>query len=309
MKRASHGAASQNLVPQVEGQQGFVLRDWVLTGQVTCGLWSVIYSAYSIRAPHDLPQYAVKMISPECLDRALAERLLKREVEVAREVSHPNIVPILAWQFRQSPRYLVMPWLAGQTLRKMLKSQAPLPLAEALWIARQMAEALAALHQVGWIHRDLKPENVIISQDYHVTLIDLGFCVRQAEVQASAGLPVAGTPSYLAPEWFLPGYRPDGRADLFSLGLVLYEMLTGKRPYRVTNRHSLPAVHRSGRYASIRKVAPQLPEEITQLVARLLARVPVRRPSSAESVCEALRRLEIEFFTDRCFSGLGTAIS
>jgi len=278
------------------------LGEWVLIRPVAEGNWTQLYQAQAASAsPGSPPQYAVKTIRPECFDSSIAQRILAREVEVARMVTHPHIVPVLAWQLRHPPQYVVMPWLEGVSLRDLLRQRSPLPTAEALWLTRQIAEGLAALHAAGWIHADLKPENIIVSSDYHVTLIDLGFCVRQSEIQGRRRL-IAGTLNYIAPEWWTMDGRPDARSDLFSLGVILYEMLCGRRPTNAKTLDELVALHRTWRLPAAQTVRGTLPRELVRLLRSLLARIPERRPHSATALIEALYPLEIEFFTDRDYS-------
>ena len=283
----------------VAGRQ---LGDWVLIRQVAEGNWTQLYQAQAASAsPGSPPQYAVKTIRPQCVGSSIAQRILAREVEVARTVTHPHIVPVLAWQLRHEPQYIVMPWLEGVSLRDLLRRRSPLPTAEALWLTRQIAEGLAALHAAGWIHADLKPENIIVNSDYHVTLIDLGFCVRPAEIQDRRRV-IAGTLNYIAPEWWTVGGRPDARSDLFSLGIILYEMLFGRRPFNAKTLDQLVALHRSWPLPNARSMRGTLPQDLVRLLRSLLARIPERRPHSATALIEALYPLEIEFFTDRDYS-------
>lgn len=282
--------------PQLE-----TVGEWILLREVARGTWTSLFQARArSTSSSGPPQYAVKVLRLECEQSQLAQRFLRREVDVARSVSHPHIVPVLAWQLRQPRRYVVTPWLEGCPLRVLIERHAPLPLADALWLARQTSQALAALHDAGWIHSDLKPENIIVNLEYHVTLIDLGLCTSYREVECRKEV-LAGTPNYMAPEWFLLGYRPDFRADLFSLGIILLEMLCGRRLYTAKNFEELIAVHRSWKLTHPRTLIPAIPNEVAALLQSLLARVPQRRPESAHAVAETLQRLEIEFFGNRQF--------
>lgn len=274
---------------------------WALLRMVGRGQWTEVYQASTLRtqecptSPALPPLYAVKRVRPDCPEPRRAEQMLAREVEVARVVASPHVVPVLDWNLDPGSGYLVMPWLEGFSLRRLLDEMESLPLADALWIARQLAEGLSALHTAGWLHGDLKPDNVIISAEGHATLIDLGLAVPISSPETVEQL-LQGTPLYIAPEWLIVGGRPDVRSDLYSLGVVLYEMLTGQAPFPIHNLSELARVHRQGCRAEIRSLRPDVPQEVARLVRCLLARSPDRRPATAADLAELLRRLEIELF-------------
>lgn len=277
---------------------------WVLLRMVGRGHWTEVYQASTLRtqecptSPDLPPLYAVKLIRPDCPDLRRAEQMLAREVAIAHAVANPHVVSVLDWNLDPGSGYVVMPWLEGFSLRRLLDDVESLPLADALWIARQLAEGLSALHTAGWLHGDVKPDNVIISPEGHITLIDLGLAVPLSAPETVEQL-LQGTPLYIAPEWLIVGGRPDVRSDLYSLGVVLYEMLTGQAPFPIHNLGDLARVHRQGCRAGIRTIRPDVPQEVARLVQCLLARSPERRPCSAADLAESLRRLEIELFALR----------
>ncbi|NMC20058.1 MAG: serine/threonine protein kinase, partial [Thermogutta sp.] len=198
------------------------------------------------------------------------------------------------------PFYLVMPFLTGRTLDLKVACGVAQPVAESLWIIRQAAEALEALWSAGWMHGDVKPSNLMISDAGHVTLLDLGFARRWEETGNSGGRPwVAGTVNYLAPEWIMGPHRPDIRSDIYSLGVILYQLLTGRRPYRVQSPADLLRVHRDIRIPGPRTWAPWIGRDLAHLVASMLAGDPLRRPQNPRELRDRLVRLEIEHLAER----------
>jgi len=166
----------------------------------------------------------------------------------------------------------------------------------ALWIARQTAEALEALHRAGWMHGDIKPENIHLGPGGHVTVLDLGFARRPKHPRAGVDRCIVGSWAYLAPEWASSVYPPDIRSDLYSLGVVLFQMLTGRLPFQAESPSEMMAMHRMEQSPDVRRLAPKTPRSVAQLVHRLLAKEPLRRPQTPEDLIEQFVRLEINTF-------------
>ncbi len=273
------------------------LGEWELIGLLGEGLLTQVYRARPSSClagdPAESAGYAVKLLKPKWERDPQAIEILRREVHVGRKVSHPHLVPVLASNLRQFPLFLVTPYLPGRSLADRLAQQLP-SLPQALWYARQTAEALAALHLAGWLHTDVKPANIMVSHAGHVTLVDLGFARGLEEVRSELNRPLLGSPAYLAPELFTSALVADPRSDLYSLGVILYELLTGQLPSSATSLQDLAAWHRQGTYRDIRSLVPQIPLHVAELVRSLLAREPLRRPQSALEFARRLAALEIE---------------
>jgi len=248
--------------------------------------------------------YAIKILRPEWRDHPEAVRVFAREALVGRQVAHRNLVPVLASNVGRPPRYLVMPWLDGRTLGALLRDTASSETASSetvarsdlpsvLWYARQVATALDALHRSGWTHGDVKPSNVMISAGGHVTLLDAGFAQREGESIAAVDRCVMGTCAYMAPELLASRLRADIRADLYSVGVILYQALCGRLPYQGSSAAELATRHRTAAAPPPRRLAPHLPREVAELIVQLLAKNPLRRPQSPAELVERLVRLEI----------------
>jgi tRNA A-37 threonylcarbamoyl transferase component Bud32 len=173
-------------------------------------------------------QVVIKMLTPE-LSAALSPDRFQREISVAARLRHPHIVPLLEAGTINDALYYTMPFIAGESLRERLRRDGPLPLDEAVRLTREVADALGYAHGEGVVHRDIKPENILLDSG-HAVVTDFGIAraVRESETHALTGTGMAvGTPAYMSPEQFT-NVEVDGRADIFSLGCVLFEMLTAR---------------------------------------------------------------------------------
>jgi serine/threonine-protein kinase len=242
----------------------------------------------------------LKVLRKEWWHDSSAIEMQRRAAWVGRKVSHPNLLPVLFASVDQPPFYTVSPRLEGRTLTRILDHERRLPLAFALWVARQVAEALEALHSTArMIHSDVKPANIIVAQDGHATLIDLGFVHQPGEGRHWSMRPVFGTLNYLAPEALTSALGASPQSDLYSLGASLYEMLTGGVPFTGRDAEHLIRQHREAKPICVRNRRPDMPKAVGSLVHRLLAKDPLRRPESTAAVVAELVRLEIECFAAR----------
>jgi len=274
--------------------------NWELCEQVAEGSWAQVFLARPVDTPSDRPPaYAVKMMRPDRRDHPQAVALIVREALAGRSLSHPHVIAVLDSHVGQEPRFLVMPWLNGTTLEDLSKGGAPVDLPAALWIARQVAEGLNALHTAGWTHGDVKPSNIHLSPEGHVTLLDLGFARKCGENDSIADRWLMGTFRYLAPEYLATTLRPDIRSDIYSLGVVMYELLSGQLPSQdgMDSDSALP--RRQVPAFDLRSLVPQLPVAVVHLVQRMLAQDPLRRPQTPGELVEQLARLEISTFSER----------
>ncbi|MBI1917361.1 MAG: serine/threonine protein kinase [Planctomycetes bacterium] len=228
---------------------------------------------------------AVKVLRDDWEDQPTAVKLLQREARAGLKVRDPRLVRLLHAHVTRAPHFLVMELLPGESLRRRLQREYRLGLPDALWVARQTAEAVAALHRAGFLHGDVKPDNVRLVRDGAAVLIDLGFAHRPGEnaVFLREGY-ILGTPDYLAPELCLSRPEADLSSDLFSLGVMLFEMLTGQLPYPPGSLNQTFRRHGCDPPADIRRLAGPLPGSLVRLVERLLARRPEERPRAGAVV-------------------------
>jgi eukaryotic-like serine/threonine-protein kinase len=274
---------------------------WQLVRLISESELARVYIARPAEAAAEAPaSYVVKVLRKEWWRDPHAIEMQRRAAWVGRKVSHPNLMPVLSAGVEQPPFYLVSPKLEGRSLASWLDHQRRPPLAITLWIVRQVAEALDALHvSARMIHADVKPANIVVAPDGHATLVDLGFVHAPAESRHWSNRPVYGTLNYMAPEGLTSSLSTSPQSDVYSLGVTLYEMLAGALPFVGRDAEQLIRQHREAKPDCIRVRRPDTPKPLASLVHRMLAKDPLRRPESAAAVAAELVRLEIECFTER----------
>jgi serine/threonine protein kinase/tetratricopeptide (TPR) repeat protein len=246
-----------------------------------------VYQAYDERLDRWV---AVKLIRPEAVENETVRERFRREARAAARLSHPAIVQIHDIVESGESDAIVMELVEGETLSRRL-ARGPLPVDEAVRLGREVAEGLAAAHAKGLIHRDLKPENVMITADGRAKILDFGLAKRlEGEEALTADQRVVGTFRAMSPEQ-AHGLPLDLRSDLFSFGLLLYEMLSGRSPFE--GRSALETLTRicTHRQTPLREVEPAIPAPLSTLVDRLLEKEPARRPQSAREVAASLAGL------------------
>lgn len=272
---------------------------WQIAQLVGRGAWTDVYRARPAGASGDSPaDYAVKVLRSEFQKDRQAIGMLQREAFVARQVSHPHLATVLQSHVEEGPYYLVSPYLSGVTLKQLLATGKRLAVPHALWMVRQTAEALACLHEAGWLHADVNPANAIVARSGHVTLIDLGLA-RKLEGEASISRQtLCGTPAYMAPELFQPSQTLTTAVDVYSLGVMLYEVLVGSLPFEDEDPMGLVNAHLETPPPGLRQKLPHVPTRVARLVRRMLAKEPLRRPAIDELIA-TLAMLEIDTFSER----------
>jgi len=251
------------------------------------GAMSTVYLARDVKLDRPV---AVKVLRPELASALGAERFLN-EIRVTANLRHPHILPLHDSGQAGVFLYYVMPFVGGESLRQHLDRQSPLLIAEALHLAREVADGLDSAHRQGIVHRDVKPANILLD-DGHAVVSDFGIACALAsgnvEAMLNSGYSI-GTPDYVSPEQATPGREVDGRSDVYSLGCVLFEMLTGRPPFHAPDAQALVDKHRTQAVPSVRVFRPGVPLAAARAVARALAQNPDDRFASARDFADALR--------------------
>jgi eukaryotic-like serine/threonine-protein kinase len=245
---------------------------------------------------------AIKTLRAELAASIGAERFL-REIRLAANLQHPNVLALYDSGEADGILYYVMPFIEGESLRDRLNREQQLPLHDAVRITREAAEGLAYAHEHGIVHRDIKPENILL-QNGHALVADFGIA-RAADAAGEkltqTGMAV-GTPHYMSPEQSLGSDHADGRSDIYSLGCVLYELLAGQPPFDGPNSRAILARHAMEQVPSIRIVRQTVPEELEDVVMQSLEKTPADRFQKMSEMADHLADLEATVATRRTTS-------
>lgn len=263
-----------------------------LTRIVASGGMATIYAALDLRLDR---QVAVKVMHPHLAqDEQFVSRFI-REAKAAASLSHPNIVAVLdqGWNQGGTPCvFIVMELIEGATLRDYLHEQGALPVERALQLITPVASALAAAHRLGIVHRDIKPENILVSKEGRIKIADFGLArgALLGSTMTAESSVILGSVSYLSPEQVQRGVS-DARSDVYSLGIVLFELLTGQKPYQGEDPVQIAIRHVNDRVPAPSTLNPNISPEVDELVLKATNIDPDKRPKDAGELHELLRAL------------------
>ncbi len=265
-----------------------------LTGVLGRGGFGVVFAA---EEPALGRAVAIKVLRPEIAAPVLRERF-RREATSAASLRHPNIIPIYDIGTQGDLCWCVMPRIQGETLRELLEREGRLPVAEARRILQETALALGVAHRAGLIHRDIKPDNILLEgPERRAVLTDFGIAKSLSAPAGERGLTTAGlivgTPDYMSPEQ--AGGEPiiGPQSDIYSLGVMAYQLIAGQRPFPGTTPGAILLQQLKGPPAPLRRVRPECPEGLASAVHRCLALEPGERWDSAEALLGALGRWSV----------------
>ncbi len=261
-----------------------VIGRYKVTGRIGAGAFGVVYKAVDEQLQREV---AIKIVRPSKEGEADADTLLS-EARLMARLSHSAIVPVFdVGQVGDGSVFIVSKLIEGQDLSRLMKSQR-LPHRQSAELVAQIADALDYAHARGVVHRDVKPKNILINADGSPVLADFGLALQQSEF--GRGARFAGTPAYMSPEQArLEGHRVDGRSDVYSLGTVLYELLTGARPFEADSVDDLLDCIRTIEVRPPRQMDRRIPRELERICLKALAKRPADRYSTAGDLAEDLR--------------------
>lgn len=287
---------------------GEMLSRYRLVEKIGAGGMGVVYRAHDTRLKRDV---ALKVLAPHLTSDPQLRRRFLREAQAAAAVTHSNIATIHEIDEADGVTFIVMELIDGRPLRALIKD-GPLPIGDAVRIATELAEGLARAHRAGIVHRDLKPDNVMIGSDRHVKVLDFGLArliedhdlalraaadgagVSQEPTATSDDVTrrgqLVGTPAYMSPEQ-ARGERADERSDIFSFGITLYEMLSGRRPFTGRNRIETMAGILQTRPVPVTTINNAIPPRLLEILDRCLEKDPERRYQNGAELADDLRDL------------------
>jgi len=257
-----------------------------IAAEIGSGGMAVVFRADDRK--HNRP-VAIKVLKPHLAVGVWADRFL-REIQIAAGLQHLNILPLYDSGEVDGLLYYVMPLVTGESLRARLIREGPLPVLDALQLAREVAEGLGYAHARGVVHRDIKPGNILLSSG-HALICDFGIAralaLAAGDAPTDPGLAI-GTPAYMSPEQSAATSTLDARADIYSLGCVLFEMLAGETPFRGSSGLALIAQHNTARPPSLRRLRNDVPIHLEDTILRAMAKLPEQRFASAGELAARL---------------------
>lgn len=262
--------------------------DYTVLGELGRGGFAVVYAVRDTRLGRYL---AVKVMRPEFVAAPTVRERFLREARFVAQLDHPNILRVVFAGEGAGLSYFAMHRVRGESLRERLDRERPLPVAEAVRIFVGVARGLAYAHAHGVVHRDVKPGNVMLTADGRVLLLDFGIAKGLAADSASLSLTgaVIGTPEYMSPEQASGNRGVDHRSDLYSLGVVTFEALTGTLPFEGDTFGAVLARQISEPAPDLRTRRPDIPDQVALAIARCLVKDPSGRWQSAAEAADALQ--------------------
>ena len=257
-----------------------------VTRRLARGGMATVYVAQDERLDRPV---ALKVMHPHLADSAAFVERFRREARSAARIVHPGVVSVFDQGIVTGQGFLVMELIDGTNLRQLLRAQGAFTIPQALRYTTDTLEALRAAHRVGVIHRDIKPENILVPTDGPAKVTDFGLARAASEVSMSSTGNMLGTVAYIAPE-IATTAEADARSDIYSVGIMLYEMLTGAVPWAGESPLQIASHHVSDNVPSPSATQPWIPREIDDLVAALTAREPANRPADASDAIDLVAR-------------------
>jgi serine/threonine-protein kinase len=270
----------------------------------------IVYSARDRRLKREI---AIKVLPPELSFRADIRQRFLREAETAAQLNHPNIVPIYTVEEKDNLVYFVMAYIKGDNLGQRLQQHGPIAPVEVRRILREVADALSYAHNRNVIHRDIKPDNIIIDEETGRAMVtDFGIAralTDSGDSRLTATGMAIGTPAYMSPEQSAGDSAIDGRSDLYSLGVVGYQMLCGQPPFVANNTPSMLVKHLSERPIPVDERWPDLPQDLSRAVMMCLEKDPADRFPNAAAFAVALEGGSMPTLATRASSAVSTSAS
>lgn len=285
---SSSDSELQSRIERVLASQYEVVRE------IGRGGMGIVYLGRDLRLKRPV---AIKLLPPELAYRSEIRTRFLKEAETAAQLSHPNIVPIFSVDERDGLVYFVMGFVDGENLGQQLHRVGKMDSEDARRILREVGEALSYAHARGVIHRDIKPDNILLfEEDGRVMVTDFGIAraITEGDSRLTATGMAIGTPAYMSPEQSAGDKQVDGRSDLYSLGVVGYQMLAGEPPFVASSTPALLVKHISESPTPVAERVSDVPPDLASIVMRLLEKDPSRRFSDASEMLQALDAREVQ---------------
>ncbi len=236
-------------------------------------------------------EIALKVLSPEIVADKITITRFRNELKLARKIAHKNVCRMYDFNEEKTTHYISMEYVPGEDLKSMIRMTKQLSVGTAISTVKQICEGLAEAHRLGVVHRDLKPSNIMIDKDGNVRIMDFGIA-RSLEVKGITGAGVMiGTPEYMSPEQ-VEGKETDQRSDIYSLGVILYEMITGRLPFEGDTPLNIALKHKTEEPLEPRKFNAQIPENLSRVILRCMEKDREKRYQRVEELLSELSKIE-----------------
>jgi len=252
------------------------------------GGMGTVYKARDINIDENV---ALKILNPEIASDEQTIQRFRNELKLTRKISHRNICRVYDLSDHKGIHYISMEYVSGEDLKSLIHRIGQLTVSKAVIIARQVCEGLAEAHRLGVIHRDLKPQNVMIDKDGNAKIMDFGIARSVKSKGITEKGVIVGTPEYMSPEQ-VEGEEVDKRSDIYSLGIILYELLTGKLPFEGKTPLSVAVKQKSEMPLNPRRINSQIPEEISRLILKCLQKKADQRYQDVNELLREIRNIE-----------------
>ncbi|MGV8124494.1 MAG: serine/threonine protein kinase [Candidatus Xenobiia bacterium LiM19] len=287
-KKAESWEALANRVNREDPRFGLRLGSYKIVEKIGRGGMAEVYKAVPESTLSEKECVAVKLIQADLIDDPEFEKRFRREIKISSELHHPNILHVLDFGEREGLLYIVMEYVKGVTLKKIVP-EGGMPLREFMKIFRQILDAVQFAHLKGIFHRDLKPDNIMVTENNRIVVMDFGLARRQDSSAITVSGTTFGTPAYMAPEQ-VQSENQDGRTDQYSLGVVAYEMLTGRIPFNDEITINIMLKHVTEEPPPLSQFRSNLPRQIEEIVLKMLEKKPAQRFSSLKEVGDSLEK-------------------
>ena len=290
--------SSKDIRPEVTGTLQTAIKE-LTTGSTFAGRYQVIEElgkggmgrVYKVFDEKIKEKVALKLLKPEISADEQAIERFSNELRFARKIAHRHVCRMFDLGEDRGTHYITMEYVPGEDLKSILRMMGQMSAGKAVLVARQICEGLAEAHRLGVVHRDLKPQNIMIDRDGNVRIMDFGIA-RSLKVKGMTGAGVViGTPEYMSPEQ-IEGQDVDSRSDIYSLGIILYEMVTGRVPFEGDTFLSIAVKQKTEQPRNPRDINPQIPDDIVRLILHCLEKDKARRYQSVEDILSELGKIE-----------------
>ena len=228
-------------------------------------------------------KYAIKILNSSKKDSHADKKRFEQEIKLTRKINSNKVIKVYDFQWNEDIQYILMEYVEGKTLSEYLKSKKRLTLEEVVDISMQIAEGFMAIHKINIVHRDIKPSNIIIISDGNIKIIDFGIAITNDSTRLTREDSIIASPHYLAPE-LAEREKPSILSDIYSLGILMFEMITGNTPYKDNSPALIIQMHKNNDVPHVNKIFKNIPQSLANVIIKATARNKMLRHKNMEEL-------------------------